>query len=113
MITPFEKSSVKTRETSTGVQKILSYGVSSYGYDIVLSPKDLKIFTNVNSIVVDPRNVDPKVYMCPEMYKDANHIEYVILPPNSMMLGHTREWFNIPRDVLATCLGKSTYALYQ
>lgn len=110
MIVPFERGSVKTLLTSKGVQKILSYGVSSYGYDIVLSPKDLKIFTNVNSILVDPRNVDPKVYITPDLREDKDGLSYAILPPNSMMLGHTREWFDIPRDILATCLGKSTLA---
>lgn len=110
MITPFERESVKTLETEKGVQRILSYGVSSYGYDIVLSPHDLKLFTNHNSILADARNLNEDVYTTPKLYKDEDGLEYVVLPPNSMMLGHTREYFKIPRDLLVTCLGKSTYA---
>ena len=110
MIQPFECESVKTLETSKGIQKILSYGVSSYGYDIVLSKHDLKLFTNHNSILADARNLNADVYTEPKLFTDEDGLEYVVLPPNSMMLGHTREYFKIPRDLLVTCLGKSTYA---
>lgn len=110
MISPFVADSIKVLETDKGPQRILSYGTSSYGYDMVLSKVDLKIFTNINSTIVDPRNVDPRCYTAPELRTDDDGLLYVIQPPNSIMLGHTREWFNIPRNILATCLGKSTYA---
>ena len=87
-----------------GLQKkgVISYGVSSYGYDARVSD-EFKIFTNLNSTVVDPKHFD-----------DANVIDFkgdvCIVPPNSFALARTVEYFKIPRDVLAICLGKSTYA---
>lgn len=110
MISPFIGKSVKTKYTEKGTQKILSYGLSSYGYDIRLAREELKVFTNLHSTIVDPRKVDPQCYTTPEIRWDEDGLEYVLQPPNSLMLGHTIEWFNIPRDILATCLGKSTYA---
>lgn len=110
MIHPFVCRSVKTVMTDKGEQKILSYGLSSYGYDIRLARKELKVFTNLHSAIVDPRKVDPQCYTSPEIRVDEDGLEYVLQPPNSMMLGHTVEWFSIPRDIVATCLGKSTYA---
>lgn len=81
---------------------VVSYGLSSYGYDIRVSD-EFKIFTNINSTVVDPKNFDP-----------ANLVEYkgdvCIVPPNSFALAATIEYFKMPRNVLAICLGKSTYA---
>lgn len=110
MIAPYETASIKTLETPKGLQRILSYGVSSYGYDIVLSRKDLKLFTNHNSILADARKLNADVYTEPKLWLDEDGLEYVVLPPNSMMLGHSREYFKIPRDLIVTCLGKSTYA---
>lgn len=81
---------------------VVSYGLSSYGYDIRVS-NEFKIFTNLNSTVVDPKHFD-----------DANVVDFTgdvcIVPPNSFALARTVEYFKIPRDVLAICLGKSTYA---
>ncbi len=81
---------------------VVSYGLSSYGYDIRVS-NEFKIFTNLNSTVVDPKHFD-----------DANVVDFegdvCIVPPNSFALARTVEYFKIPRDVLAICLGKSTYA---
>jgi dCTP deaminase len=81
---------------------VVSYGVSSYGYDIRVGRK-FKIFTNVNSTVVDPKNFEAK-----------NIVDFegdiCIVPPNSFALASTVEYFRIPRNVLAICLGKSTYA---
>ena len=81
---------------------IVSYGVSSYGYDIRVG-REFKIFTNVNSTVVDPKHFD-----------ENNVVDFVgdvcIVPPNSFALARTVEYFRIPRNVLAICLGKSTYA---
>lgn len=109
LITPFERTSVKTVETSKGIQRILSYGVSSYGYDMRLANKDLKVFTNLNGLLVDPRKMDPQVYTEPKLQIDADGLEYVVLPPNSGMLGHTVERFKISRDLLGVCMAKSTY----
>ncbi len=83
-------------------QNVVSYGLSSYGYDIRVG-REFKIFTNVNSTVVDPKNFD-----------DANVIDIeadvAIVPPNSFALARTVEYFRMPKNVLAICLGKSTYA---
>lgn len=113
MITPFIGTSIKKIEVDPLVGKmvgILSYGLSSAGYDIRLSPNDLKVFTNINAKLVDPRKVDPDSYIQPKILQDEEGLDYVILPPNTVMLGHTEEWFNIPRNILATCMAKSTYA---
>ncbi len=83
-------------------QGVVSYGLSSYGYDIRVS-NEFKIFTNINATVVDPKHFD-----------SANVVDFVgdicIVPPNSFALARTIEYFKIPRNVLAICLGKSTYA---
>jgi len=98
MIEPFEAGQI--RQTEQG--RIISYGTSSYGYDVRCS-NEFKIFTNINSAIVDPKNfsedsfVDVKSDVC-------------IIPPNSFALARTVEYFRIPRDVLTICLGKSTYA---
>ncbi len=98
MIAPFESSQV--RETNGG--KIISYGVSSYGYDVRCGT-EFKIFTNINSTIVDPKNFDEKSFV------DVNS-DVCIIPPNSFALARTVEYFRIPRNVLTVCLGKSTYA---
>ncbi len=94
MIEPFVESSVR--------QGVISYGVSSYGYDIRVSD-EFKIFTNVNSAVVDPKHFVPESFID---YKG----KLCIIPPNSFVLSRTVEYFRIPRDVLTVCVGKSTYA---
>ena len=94
MIEPFVDS-----QTSAGV---VSYGVSSYGYDIRVAD-DFKVFTNVYSTVVDPKNFDPRSFV--DIKTDV-----CIIPPNSFALARTIEYFRIPRDILTVCLGKSTYA---
>ncbi len=98
MIEPFEPNQV--RQTSDG--KIISYGTSSYGYDVRCS-REFKIFTNVYSSTVDPKAFDSNSFV--DMEGD-----YCIIPPNSFALARTVEYFRIPRDVLTICLGKSTYA---
>lgn len=98
MIEPFESGQVRAAEGN----RIVSYGTSSYGYDVRCAD-EFKIFTNINSAVVDPKNfagdsfVDIKSDVC-------------IIPPNSFALARTVEYFRIPREVLTICLGKSTYA---
>jgi dCTP deaminase len=94
MIEPFVEHSVR--------QGVISYGVSSYGYDIRVNGA-FKIFTNVNSAVVDPK------HFVPESFVDFTG-DVCIIPPNSFVLSQTVEHFRIPRDVLVVCVGKSTYA---
>jgi dCTP deaminase len=81
---------------------VISYGVSSYGYDLRVAD-EFKIFTNVNSAIVDPKNFDSKSFID---VKGAS----VLVPPNSFALARSVEYFKIPRDVLTICVGKSTYA---
>ena len=80
----------------------VSYGVSSYGYDIRIA-EEFKIFTNINSTVVDPKNFDPASF---QDFKG----DVAIIPPNSFALGRSVEYFRIPRNVMTICVGKSTYA---
>ncbi len=81
---------------------VISYGVSSYGYDVRVGD-EFKVFTNVFNTVVDPKNFDPKSFV--DIKADV-----CIIPPNSFALASTIEYFRIPRDILTVCLGKSTYA---
>jgi dCTP deaminase len=94
MIEPFVES-----QTRAGV---VSFGVSSYGYDVRVGD-EFKVFTNVFNTVVDPKNFDPKSFV--DIKADV-----CIIPPNSFALASTIEYFRIPRDILTICLGKSTYA---
>jgi len=98
MIEPFEPDQV--RHTQAG--KVISFGTSSYGYDVRCSD-EFKIFTNVYSATVDPKNFDPRSFV--DVKSDS-----CIIPPNSFALARTVEYFRIPRSVLTICLGKSTYA---
>jgi dCTP deaminase len=98
MIEPFEPGQVRTVDGD----RIISYGTSSYGYDVRCAPQ-FKIFTNINSAVVDPKRFDESSFVDLES-------EVCIIPPNSFALASTIEYFRIPRDVLTICLGKSTYA---
>jgi dCTP deaminase len=94
MIEPFAERQVR--------QGVVSYGISSYGYDLRIGD-EFKIFTNVNCTIVDPKNMDP-----------GSMVDFkgpvAIIPPNSFALGRSVEYFRIPRNVLCTCVGKSTYA---
>lgn len=98
MIDPFEPGQVKLANN----EKIVSYGTSSYGYDVRCAD-EFKIFTNINSSIVDPKHFDEKNFV--DFKGDV-----CIIPPNSFALARTVEKFKIPRDVLVVCLGKSTYA---
>ena len=98
MIAPFEADQVREVDG----RKIVSYGTSSYGYDIRCSD-EFKLFTNINTTIVDPKNFDPNSFV------DLKS-EVCIIPPNSFVLTRTIEYFRIPRNVLVACLGKSTYA---
>ena len=94
MIEPFVESQVRG--------SAISYGVSSYGYDIRVAD-EFKVFTNINNTVIDPKQFDPRSFV--DVKTDV-----CIVPPNSFALARTIEYFRIPRDVLTVCLGKSTYA---
>ena len=99
MIEPFEPGQVR-QNVSGG--KLISYGTSSYGYDVRCAD-EFKVFTNINSTIVDPKAFDPKSFV--DIRSDV-----CIIPPNSFALARTVEYFRIPRDVLTVCVGKSTYA---
>jgi dCTP deaminase len=94
MITPFEEKQVR--------EGVISYGLSSYGYDIRIAD-EFKVFTNVHTTIVDPKCMDP-----------ASMVDFrgpvCVIPPNSFALGRSVEYFRVPRNVLCTCLGKSSYA---
>lgn len=94
MIEPFEEGQVR--------EGVISYGLSSFGYDIRVAD-EFKVFTDVYSVVVDPKNFDQRSFV------DIKG-EHCIIPPNSFALARTLEHFVIPRDVLVLCVGKSTYA---
>ncbi|MBU6292703.1 MAG: dCTP deaminase, partial [Burkholderiales bacterium] len=96
MIEPFEPGQVR----QVNGQRIVSYGTSSYGYDIRCAD-EFKIFTNINSTIVDPKNFDENSFV--DLKSDI-----CIIPPNSFALARTIEYFRIPRNVLTICLGKST-----
>ena len=103
MIYPFISEQVRTQIGSSGdMEKVLSFGLSSAGYDVRLSDK-FKVFTNINSVCIDPLNFDEA---CLHDHEGA----FCIIPPNSYILGVTVETFNIPDDVMVVCVGKSTMA---
>jgi dCTP deaminase len=99
MIEPFSENQVRLDENGN---KLISYGVSSYGYDVRCS-NEFKVFTNIHSVVVDPKSFDEKSFVDIES-------DICVIPPNSFALARTVEYFKIPRNVLTVCLGKSTYA---
>ena len=94
MIEPFVESQVR--------DGVISFGLSSYGYDMRVAD-EYRIFTNVNTAVVDPKHFDPRSFV-------EFRGEVCVIPPNSFALARTVEYFRIPRNVLTICLGKSTYA---
>ena len=98
MIEPFVSEQVSRRDGG----RVISFGTSSYGYDIRCAD-EFKIFTNINSAIVDPKNFDDTSFV-------DLRAEVCIIPPNSFVLARTVEYFRIPRNILTVCLGKSTYA---
>jgi len=98
LIDPFEPGQVKQQ----GDRKLVSYGTSSYGYDVRCAT-EFRIFTNINSSIVDPKNFDSNSFVNLDT-------DVCIIPPNSFALARTVEYFRIPRNILTICLGKSTYA---
>jgi dCTP deaminase len=103
-----EDGSLNMTRFPTQPRKVLSYGQSSYGYDVSLAA-DVKIFSNINAVTVDPKSFDERSLVDAVVKTDATG-SFIILPPNSYMLGRTVEHFNMPRDVTAIFLAKSTYA---
>ena len=99
MIEPFVDRQVRQLD---GGQRAISFGLSSYGYDLRVAD-EFKVFTNVFNTVVDPKNFDAKSFV--DLQEDV-----CIVPPNSFALARSVEYFRIPRDILTVCLGKSTYA---
>ena len=98
MITPFQAEQVRQHDG----ERVISYGTSSYGYDVRCAP-EFKVFTNINSATVDPKAFDQRSFV------DIAGASCII-PPNAFALARTVEYFRIPRDVLTLCVGKSTYA---
>ncbi len=98
MIEPFEPDQVRT----VNDKRVISFGTSSYGYDVRCAA-DFKVFTNINSAIVDPKGFDETSFV-------DKRSEVCVIPPNSFALARTVEYFRIPRNVLTICLGKSTYA---
>ncbi|MBV1915304.1 MAG: dCTP deaminase [Pseudomonadales bacterium] len=99
MIEPYVKEQVKVDASG---EKLISYGTSSYGYDVRCAA-EFKVFTNIHSAIVDPKDFDEKSLVTIED-------DVCIIPPNSFALARTVEYFRIPKNVLTICLGKSTYA---
>jgi dCTP deaminase len=99
MIEPFEPGQIKLGAAG---ERLISYGTSSYGYDVRCA-NEFKIFTNISSAMVDPKNFDERSFV-------DQQTDVCIIPPNSFCLARTVEYFRIPADVLTICLGKSTYA---
>lgn len=105
MISPFEEESIRENKEGT---KVLSYGVSSFGYDVRIG-EDVKVFVNINGSIVDMKNFDESHLITPKIMKDRTGT-YVIIPPNGFALGSSVEYIKMPSDVVGICQGKSTAA---
>lgn len=105
MLRPFEPSLIR----QIASQKVLSYGCSSYGYDIRLSPDDFRVFQHVPGTIMDPKAFNPANLRSVELQQDSNG-SYFVLPAHSYGLGVALEHLSVPKDVTIICLGKSTYA---
>ena len=97
-----KKEMIKPFVSEQKQEKVISYGLSSFGYDVRVSD-EFKIFTDVNSVIVDPKNFKTNSFVTKKAHE-------CVIPPNSFALASTVEYFKIPRDILVICLGKSTYA---
>lgn len=116
MIAPFFRECMRTLDKKEAGKivvdepvKVLSYGTSSYGYDIRLAD-EVKIFTNMNAGIIDPKNLNPNCLADATVWSNDKGEKWVILPNNSFLLGRTLEYIRVPRDILVVCLGKSTLA---
>ncbi|MFQ5655547.1 MAG: dCTP deaminase [Planctomycetota bacterium] len=102
MIEPFEANQVRQVEADGAMRRVISYGLSSYGYDLRVAD-EFQVFTNVHSSIVDPKAFDDASFV-------PIRTDICLIPPNSFALARSVEYFRIPRNVLTICLGKSTYA---
>jgi dCTP deaminase len=109
MITPFEPAQVRKIEQNGVVMPVISYGVSSYGYDIRLSAAEMLVFKHIPGTVVNPKNFNPG-NLEPVALQTDQYGSYFIIPANSYGLGVSLEAIQMPANVTAICLGKSTYA---
>lgn len=116
MIKPFSPKLIRSVEEGscasgfcTGTNKVISYGLASYGYDIRLSPKDFRIFRHQPGKVVDPKNFKPE-FLEKQETRSGWFGDYFVIPAHSYGLGVAIEYLNIPRDISVICIGKSTYA---
>lgn len=107
MIKNFVDKQVRVDERGN---KILSYGVTSYGYDVRIAADGLKLFSDINGVEIDPAALDPDAYVAPRVETLEDGRQFVRIPPHGYLLGRTVEGWDIPRDILIICLGKSTYA---
>ncbi|MFN3926783.1 MAG: dCTP deaminase [Pseudanabaenaceae cyanobacterium] len=105
MITPFEPQLVRQVDDL----RVISYGLSSYGYDIRLSPKDFRVFRHIPGTVVDPKNFNPDNLEPAKLHRDGNG-EFFIMPAHSYGLGVALERLEVPENVTVLCIGKSSYA---
>ncbi|MGF1602667.1 MAG: dCTP deaminase [Thermosynechococcaceae cyanobacterium] len=109
MITPFESSLVRDVKGQETPHRVISYGLSSYGYDLRLSPNEFRVFRHIPGTIVDPKSFNPNNLEPVELHTDAQG-SYFILPAHSYGLGVAMERLAIPENVSVICIGKSTYA---
>lgn len=106
LITPFEDSLIREIDG----RRIISAGLSSYGYDLRLAPDGFRVFSPIASVEIDPKNFDESSLVNAPLKVSDDGSQYWLMPPHTYALGVTVETFNIPRNVIGVCLGKSTYA---
>lgn len=106
MLTPFESSLIR----QVGDRRVISYGLSSYGYDLSLSPEDFRVFRHIPGTIVDPKRFNPENLVPAELHKDEDGSSYFVIPGNSYGLGVSLEHVQMPDNVTAICMGKSTLA---
>lgn len=109
MISPYIPIQVREVTYSGGIKKLISFGVSSYGYDLTLSKKDFRIFRHIPGRVVDPKRFDP-AFLIPQAVQHDGFDEFFVIPGNSYALGVSHEKLMMPPNVTAVAIGKSTYA---
>jgi len=111
MITPFEPQLIRevSGDANLAIRPVISYGLSSYGYDIRLSPAEFRIFRHIPGTVIDPKNFNPENLEPTKLHTDSNG-SYFVLPAHSYALGVALERLEVPTNVTVICIGKSTYA---
>ncbi|PIG90841.1 dCTP deaminase [Gloeocapsopsis sp. IPPAS B-1203] len=109
MIAPFEPTLIRQLQEDTLARPVISYGLSSYGYDIRLSPVEFRIFRHIPGTIIDPKNFNPQNLEPTQLHTDS-HGSYFILPAHSYGLGVALERLAVPENITVICIGKSTYA---